>query len=145
MNTMDWMMLAAVRDAQARGEYTRCPRCGRETMNPDPMANALSRKADVLICGECGAGEALLAFLGQADDLSHWFLFRPDTGPITADTSKRESASSPPRDKPPSQHTPLQALWRKLRRAFIIPASTTTKDEEGHRHEAHFPDTGQSV
>lgn len=37
----------------------RCPRCGRETMKPKLHTNALSRRADVYICDECGMSEAI--------------------------------------------------------------------------------------
>ncbi len=36
-----------------------CPRCGHMTMNPDPVRNAESRFADVLVCSTCGMDEAL--------------------------------------------------------------------------------------
>ena len=38
---------------QEHGTYTRCPRCGRNTMKPDLYTNALSRLADIMICDEC--------------------------------------------------------------------------------------------
>ena len=42
-----------------RGEDYPCPRCGRPVMASDPVRNALSRRAAVYVCDECGMIEAL--------------------------------------------------------------------------------------
>lgn len=49
-----------------------CPRCGRWTMDEDPVRNALSRRADVHICNACGTEEALEDFAGQRRPLASW-------------------------------------------------------------------------
>lgn len=47
-------------------DYTfPCPRCGHERMDKKPVRNALSRRADVYICNECGREEAILDALGK--------------------------------------------------------------------------------
>lgn len=46
--------IAAWKTAQVNGLLPWCPRCGRDTMTPDLLTNALSRKADIMICDECG-------------------------------------------------------------------------------------------
>ena len=43
---------------QKGGDYL-CPRCGRPVMASDPVRNALSRRATVYVCDECGMIEAL--------------------------------------------------------------------------------------
>lgn len=43
---------------QKGGDYP-CPRCGRPVMASDPVRNALSRRATVYVCDECGMIEAL--------------------------------------------------------------------------------------
>lgn len=44
---------------QEAGEKFPCPRCGHDRMNEKPVRNALSRRANVYICNECGSDEAL--------------------------------------------------------------------------------------
>ncbi len=41
-----------------------CPRCGRQMTHKRATQNALSRRADVYICSECGREEALLDLAG---------------------------------------------------------------------------------
>ena len=36
-----------------------CPRCGADKMNKDAARNALSRRADIMICNICGTVEAI--------------------------------------------------------------------------------------
>lgn len=43
---------------QSEGDYP-CPRCGRRVMNEKPVRNAMSRRAGVYVCDECGIVEAL--------------------------------------------------------------------------------------
>ena len=45
--------------AKQYGKDFPCPRCGRQSMNINPSKNALSRRAGVQICDECGMLEAL--------------------------------------------------------------------------------------
>ena len=77
----------AMLDLKARqeaGEQMPCPRCGRDTMKPVLVTNALSRHADgVFICDDCGSAEAMLDFMRNPLPLECWALFREDEG--TAD------------------------------------------------------------
>ena len=41
-----------------------CPRCGHDRMNPVAVRNALSRRADVYICDQCGMDEAMMDMAG---------------------------------------------------------------------------------
>lgn len=50
---------------QKRGEALPCPRCGQDRMNENPVRNALSRRASVYICDECGTDEALRDMAGM--------------------------------------------------------------------------------
>lgn len=45
--------------AKQKGGGYPCPRCGRPVMASDPVRNALSRRATVYVCDECGMIEAL--------------------------------------------------------------------------------------
>lgn len=49
-----------------------CPRCGQHTMDGKLVRNALSRRADVYICDQCGTNEAMCDFLGIDDNLEDW-------------------------------------------------------------------------
>ena len=77
----------ALLDLKARqeaGEQMPCPRCGRDTMKPVMVTNALSRHADgVFICDDCGSAEAMLDFMRNPLPLECWALFRDGEG--TAD------------------------------------------------------------
>lgn len=42
-----------------------CPRCGHSRMDPVPVRNALSRRANVYICSECGMDEAMRDMAGK--------------------------------------------------------------------------------
>ena len=69
--------LADLKAAQESGRYTRCPRCGRETMKPKLYTNALSRIADIMVCDTCGADEAKLAFMKSPGTLYTWAGLQP--------------------------------------------------------------------
>lgn len=62
---------------QASGEYKLCPRCGTEHMLVPYHRNALSRQADIYICSECGAAEAMEAMMNAPMPLDLWVAFRP--------------------------------------------------------------------
>lgn len=50
-----------------------CPRCGHDRMLPKPIQNALSRRAKVYICPECGMDEALRDMAGMEPlPLNQW-------------------------------------------------------------------------
>ena len=71
--------LLELKERQERGEYSRCPRCGRDTMKPDLYTNALSRHAGgIYVCDECGTSDALLDFMHNPLPLECWALFRPE-------------------------------------------------------------------
>lgn len=50
-----------------------CPRCGRIC---DLRRGALSRRADVTICPNCGTEEAIADFHGEADGCDQWALIQ---------------------------------------------------------------------
>ena len=52
-------LIESLMPMQERGERVPCPRCGYNRMNENPVRNALSRRARVYICDECGMDEAL--------------------------------------------------------------------------------------
>ena len=66
--------IAEVKAAQETGRYTRCPRCGKDTMKLGDRlnTNALSRQYDIMICDLCGMDEAKMAFMGAPKPLAHW-------------------------------------------------------------------------
>ena len=70
----------ALLDLKARqeaGEQMPCPRCGRDTMKPVLVTNALSRHADgVFICDDCGSAEAMLDFIAEKQVIKPRFLHR---------------------------------------------------------------------
>lgn len=45
---------------EGRAAGLPCPRCGRFRMDDNPVRNAMSRRAKVYICDQCGMDEALL-------------------------------------------------------------------------------------
>lgn len=45
-------------------ETLPCPRCGHNKMKHPAVKNALSRRATVYICSECGQEEAIMDALG---------------------------------------------------------------------------------
>ena len=49
-----------------------CPRCGKNTMSSTLGLNALSRRAYVYICSECGTNEAMCDYLEIDDNLEDW-------------------------------------------------------------------------
>lgn len=53
-----------------------CPRCGCPEMNPSLHHNALSRRADIYICDQCGMEEALRDCTGKTDKLADWYAVR---------------------------------------------------------------------
>lgn len=70
--------LADLKARQECGEYTLCPRCGRDSMKPDLYTNALSRSADIMVCDTCGVDEAKLAFMGAPMTLYQWAGLQPE-------------------------------------------------------------------
>jgi len=54
-----------------------CPRCGHDRMDRNPVRNALSRRAKVYICNECGMEEALLDAAGKDPlPLNEWAMVK---------------------------------------------------------------------
>lgn len=70
--------LADLKARQESGEYTRCPRCGMNSMRPDLYTNALSRAADLLVCSSCGVDEAKLAWMCAPMSLYRWAALQPN-------------------------------------------------------------------
>lgn len=65
--------LENLRIMQENGVLLPCPRCGHNCMKPNPIQNALSRRASVYICNQCGMDEALLDMTGQPPfPLTEW-------------------------------------------------------------------------
>ena len=58
-------------------EYGVCPRCGNKTLKPNIEDNAVSRRANIMICGACGTAEAL-EDISDADssELIDWAVFQ---------------------------------------------------------------------
>ena len=65
------MLIERFAKKQRDGDYP-CPCCGFENMNSDPIRNALSRRANVMICDECGTVEALEDYFGKEQSLTDW-------------------------------------------------------------------------
>lgn len=63
--------LAEFKAAQRTRRYP-CPRCGKMQMNDDPIRNALSRYADVMVCDSCGTDEAMRDYFGTPISLKEW-------------------------------------------------------------------------
>ncbi len=58
---------------QEHGDVFPCPRCGHDRMNEKAVRNALSRRARVYICPECGTDEALRDMAGMPPlPLNEW-------------------------------------------------------------------------
>lgn len=72
-------MLTVYGQEQKSGDVI-CPRCGCPEMNPVLHRNALSRRADVYICDECGQEEAIRDWNGQPDRLADWHIVRRRSG-----------------------------------------------------------------
>lgn len=68
-------MLNGIGAAQKSGDLI-CPRCGCPEMNPVLHRNALSRRANIYICDQCGMEEALHDCTGKADRLADWHIVR---------------------------------------------------------------------
>ncbi len=69
--------LADLKARQESGEYTLCPRCGRDTMKHNLYTNALSRRADIQVCDACGVSEAKLDFMQNPESLYTWAALQP--------------------------------------------------------------------
>lgn len=62
---------------QEEGDKFPCPRCGHDRMDHNPVRNALSRRAKVYICNECGTEEALFDMAGKDPlPLNEWAMVR---------------------------------------------------------------------
>lgn len=72
-DTMKEVFAATAKAMLALGRRT-CPRCGKEKLNPNGARNALSRRADIIICDDCGTAEALNDCCGHPDYMSDWWI-----------------------------------------------------------------------
>lgn len=68
-------MLEDLKARQDAGEHMPCPRCGRDTMDAEPMHNALSRHADLFICASCGMAESFLDMKQNLLPFKDWACF----------------------------------------------------------------------
>lgn len=76
-----------VRFASKQREFNfPCPRCGKWSMDKDPVRNALSRRVDVYICNSCGTAEALEDYTGQPMMLSDWEISKHEEWPLNLAT-----------------------------------------------------------
>ena len=72
MNAKD--LIDAFANRQRAGRYP-CPRCRRAVMDEEPARNAMSRRAHVYVCDECGTVEALEDMLHSVKlPLEEWAL-----------------------------------------------------------------------
>ena len=63
--------------AKQYGKDFPCPRCGRQSMDINPSRNALSRRAGVQVCDECGTLEAIEDMAGGFKlPLSAWAIMK---------------------------------------------------------------------
>ena len=118
--------MAQIKAAQDAGEFTRCPRCGKDTMKPNLHTNALSRQYDIMICDLCGMDEAKMAFMGAPKPLAHWACLNPS----------REDFKDTPRAQALSriEETQISFLQDLYRYWMTQPADT---DWEAHRLDAY--------
>lgn len=68
--------VAVQRKKQQRGSFNICPRCGKSSMRDKLTHNALSRRADIYVCENCGMVEALRDAAHKTDDITEWYTFR---------------------------------------------------------------------
>ena len=64
--------LADLKPRQKAGEHMPCPRCGRDAMKTALYIGALSRRADVYVCDQCGQDEAVREVFASPLPLSEW-------------------------------------------------------------------------
>lgn len=63
-------------EKQEKQFISACPRCGIRSMSKPMHRNALSRRADIYICDECGMEEAVKDMLGKSDTIDEWHAVR---------------------------------------------------------------------
>lgn len=85
--------------AKQSGKDFPCPRCGRSAMDIHPARNALSRRAGVHVCDECGMLEAVEDMAGGFNlPLSAWAIMKNPTAwwmPLQLTFVGRDSWSRP--------------------------------------------------
>ena len=67
-----------------------CPRCGQWAMTSDPARNALSRRAEIYVCDQCGIEEAMEDFTGKVTPLSSWDIAKQAEWPLGAAEAEDE-------------------------------------------------------
>lgn len=96
----DWPDIPKRRDTVSTN--LTCPRCGKDTMHPEPVRNARSRvDNETLICSPCGTHEALIDFHSQG---------KPMTKELWAETIKTRLDAAGPGTKLTLQ----DGVWEKL-------------------------------
>ena len=79
MNKKTEQSFLEIRRRQQAGEQMTCPRCGRDTMKPKLVTNALSRHVEgVYVCDDCGTAEAMLDFMQAPLPLEQWAIFQTE-------------------------------------------------------------------
>ncbi len=69
--------LLTLQENPTDGYVFPCPRCGHDRMDQRPIRNALSRRAKVYICDQCGMDEAMLDTAGKPPlPLNEWAMIR---------------------------------------------------------------------
>ena len=63
-----------------------CPRCGKWSMDKDPIRNALSRRVNVYICNSCGTAEAMEDYFGHPTMFSEWEIAMHEEWPLNLAT-----------------------------------------------------------
>ena len=63
-----------------------CPRCGQWSMDRNLTRNALSRRAVIYICSNCGMEEAMEDFYGTWAPLASWDIAGKEEWPLGNDT-----------------------------------------------------------
>ena len=59
---------------QKIGAYLPCPRCGKFKMKAELHTNALSRRANIYVCDDCGTDEAIKDLMKTPDTTYNWFV-----------------------------------------------------------------------
>ena len=62
-------------------------------MDSDPIRNALSRHATVLICDRCGTDEAMRDFAGKVMPLTEWAIAKNPEAFLKADEDRKEDCN----------------------------------------------------
>lgn len=110
--------------AQKAGAILPCPRCGRMSILADIGANALSRRADIMICSKCGSKEAFedMGYRGSnephSDDYKEEFIKNGGLFEMYSETQMQSNAAMSGNSK---QQELLSSLKKILMRLWFLP------------------------